>query len=199
MTFPDHIPSAFFTWTANGALDSTLAELSRYLYKLEDAIYFTYVQRSMTPATLKDLSLAFPEVATRLAKVASILNQEVAHYPRVAGMKKHKPYGAGQALSAAKSDCSAFLSRSIGQGGVVGAKLLQQQALACAESAARVAVLNGKQFLGLQSLPNLKFPPVAGAKLSSFESIGELAGIGSAWAASDQEYPRKSCLNQFLF
>jgi hypothetical protein len=137
------LPTAFFSWTPSGDLDSTLAELVRYLPKLEDQLFHVYAAKSMNTNTLADLAAAAPEVIHRLAKVLAILNHEVGNFPNVIPAKDALR-DLGAALHQTKVDCGAIATA---KGTAGNAKLLQQRALVCMADAAKTAALNGQKFL----------------------------------------------------
>ena len=160
------IPTSFFSWSSSGELDSNLAELARLIPKLEDSIYHSYVQKSMSTNGYKDLALSGPEVINRLAKVLAILNHEVGHYPNMMPVTKPKhALDFESSLSQTKADC-ADIARLTGS--TMNKRVLQQASLACITSAAKTAVLNNKSFLGLGDCKMPSFPVVKAPVESAF-------------------------------
>jgi hypothetical protein len=138
------LETSFFSWVDSGGLDSSMAELARFLPKLEDLVYHSYVQRSMDNDTLRDLAAVTPEIMYRLGKMLSILNSQVAHFPNLTPHKDALTT-LDKALDQAKTDCADLLP--LKPGNPSSAKLLQQTALNCAASASKAAALNGSKFL----------------------------------------------------
>ena len=179
------VESSFVSWTPSGDLDTTLAELVRYLPKLEDQLYHVYAAKSISASTLTDLAGSVPEVVHRLAKTLAILNREVGGFPHVLPAKDVLR-DFDSTLNQTKVDCSALTTA---KGTAGNAKLLQQRTLVCIADAARTAALNAQKFL--------KVPACAPPPFKALQNV-TTAGFGVSEILCVPRFSRHRPLSSFL-